>query len=388
MAIHSYCQQQQLVEGARREKSPRKPSEYIVLNTTNLSFGLARHWWTCWYVKTVCVGVWVRMSAESRIIFFSHVISHPPQIHHNIELRHEAELTHEHLVHICNCFWGDKPVPPLPPPWLSEIQDVAEAAALTIQQRWIAHVTIRRQRQMLARQKSDRALRDEGVLSPPGAADARALHAVDTCPPTSQAAHRELEQAWYPPDMKLAEEYADWNDPRVGGPGGGHYPLCKTTTGRYCVLGGCGEQLDLWDEGQVSELSTFGGSMSNFFKFEKWCAWTSFCLFLIYTPLLVLNMFGSGEPQKGTGSFMDLAMTTLGSLFRTLERRQGTVMLPLCDQLTRSFPDAVNCTLSEARVAMLYTHLDLAACIFLFIAFSWLKTFQKKEEQYLDRRVK
>jgi len=128
-----------------------------------------------------------------------------------------------------------------------------------------------------------------------------------------------------------------------------------------------------------------GCRTSNFFKFEKWCAWTSFCLFLIYTPLLVLNMFGSGEPQRATGEFADLAMTTLGSLFRTLEQRQGTVVLPLCDQLTRFFPDAVECTMSEGAVAMLYTYVDLAACIFLYIAFFWLKLFQKKEAEYLDR---
>lgn len=244
-------------------------------------------------------------------------------------------------------------------------------------------MAIRRQKQMLARQKSDRVLRDDGILSPPGAADARKLQGVAACPPTSQAVRRELEQPWYPPDMELAKEYADWNHPRIGGPGGPSFPLCKTTTGRYCVLGGCGEQLDLWDEGQVSELSLFGSGTSNFFKFEKWCAWTSLCLFVIYTPLLVLNMFGSRKPQRATGEFADLAMTTLGSLFRTL--KQGTVVLPLCDQLTRFFPDAVECTMSEGAVAMLYTYVDLAACIFLYIAFCWLKVFQKKEAEYLDR---
>ena len=313
--------------------------------------------------------------------------TNPPQIQHNIELRHEAELTHEHLTHICNCFWADKPAPLIPAPWPLEMQEAAESAAFTIQRRWIQHAAIRRQKQMLARQKSDRALRDEGILSPPGAADARALHAVGACPPTSQAARQELTQTWYPPDMELAQEYADWNHPRIGGPGGPSFPLCKTTTGRYCVLGGCGEQLDLWDEGQVSELSFFGSGTSNFFKFEKWCAWTSLCLFLIYSPLLVLNVFGSGERVRATGRFADLAMTTLGSLFQTLEQRQGTVVLPLCEQLTRYFPAAVECTMSIRAVAMLYTHVDIAACIFLYIAFVWLKIFQKKEAQYLDRYV-
>ena len=39
------------------------------------------------------------------------------------------------------------------------------------------------------------------------------------------------------------------------------------------MIGGCGEQLDLWDEGQVSEFGQFGPGITNYFKFLKWCAW-------------------------------------------------------------------------------------------------------------------
>lgn len=66
--------------------------------------------------------------------------------------------------------------------------------------------------------------------------------------------------------MELAKEYAEFNHPRKGGPGGAPFPLYSTTLGRYCVLGGCGEQLDLWDEGQVSELSIYGPGLTNYFK--------------------------------------------------------------------------------------------------------------------------
>lgn len=99
-----------------------------------------------------------------------------------------------------------------------------------------------------------------------GAAAARAgAQQPLSCPTTAQAA-RELEMPWLGPDVELAKEYAEFNHPRKGGPGGPPFPLRKTTLGRYCVLGGCGEQLDLWDEGQVSELSLYGPGLTNYFK--------------------------------------------------------------------------------------------------------------------------
>lgn len=290
------------------------------------------------------------------------------------------------MVRICNTYWENKPLPLIPAPWPLEMQDAAEAAALVIQERWIRHVAVRRQREMLGRQAMDRTLREDGILSPPGAADARAHQGTVACP-TPRAARHELEQDWCPPDMELAREYADWNHPRVGGPGGPPFPWHKTTTGRYCVLGGCGEQLDLWDEGQVSELSLFGAGNSNFFKFEKWAAWTMLILTGICTPMLLINTFGSGEPVRATGGLRDLVATTLGNLIRTLDRRQGTVAVPFCAGLTRLYPAALDCTLTETQVAMLYTYTDVAACLFLYVSFLWMKAFQKREAQYLDRHT-
>lgn len=84
--------------------------------------------------------------------------------------------------------------------------------------------------------------------------------------PTSTQAARELEYPWVAPDVELAKDYAEMNHPRKGGPGGSAFPLFSTTFGRYCVLGGCGEQLDLWDEGQVSEMALFGSGVTNYFK--------------------------------------------------------------------------------------------------------------------------
>lgn len=187
---------------------------------------------------------------------------------------------------------------------------------------------------------------------------------------------------WLGPDVELAKEYAEFNHPRKGGPGGPPFPLGKTTLGRYCVLGGCGEQLDLWDEGQVSELSLYGPGLTNYFKSlvsalcgatlfrhplhtkfihprseppqqQKWQAWTAFCLFLLYLPQLLLNTFGDGAPVPTSGGFDAVAKTTVGNLMRTLAVQNGVVEIPLCERLTSAyFPESVRCTIDRPRLAM------------------------------------
>ncbi|CAN0481585.1 unnamed protein product, partial [Phaeothamnion confervicola] len=51
---------------------------------------------------------------------------------------------------------------------------------------------------------------------------------------------------WQKPSEEEARRYASKLHPRD--PDDELFPLKATTTGRYCILGGCGEQLDLWDE--------------------------------------------------------------------------------------------------------------------------------------------
>ena len=63
----------------------------------------------------------------------------------------------------------------------------------------------------------------------------------------------ELNEPWIRPSLEFAQKYAKQNHPRVGGKGGDLYPFLHTTTGRHCIVGGWGEQLDLWSEGQVCD---------------------------------------------------------------------------------------------------------------------------------------
>lgn len=47
--------------------------------------------------------------------------------------------------------------------------------------------------------------------------------------PTPNSALKELELEWMRPDLDSAKEYAEYNHPRMGGPGGQVFPILKTT---------------------------------------------------------------------------------------------------------------------------------------------------------------
>lgn len=51
---------------------------------------------------------------------------------------------------------------------------------------------------------------------------------------------------WEPPSVEVARHFED--ELHLRHPGGGKFDATDVKMGRYCFLGGCGEQLDLWDE--------------------------------------------------------------------------------------------------------------------------------------------
>jgi hypothetical protein len=64
-------------------------------------------------------------------------------------------------------------------------------------------------------------------------------------------------------------------------------------------LGGCGEQLDIWEEGQVSEFGMYGVGVTNYFKFLKFLVWLFIILFVVSLPVLVLNIYGPFASTAG-----------------------------------------------------------------------------------------
>lgn len=82
------------------------------------------------------------------------------------------------------------------------------------------------------------------------------LHANPLVSPrgVAAAAHRgriSEDTPWEPPFEEVAKAFEDSLHPRRRG--GGKFSVIEATTGRYCFLGGCGEQLDLWDEVRMGD---------------------------------------------------------------------------------------------------------------------------------------
>ena len=76
----------------------------------------------------------------------------------------------------------------------------------------------------------------------------------------------EIEMEWKKPSWRYAKRIESRNQPRRAGAPMEPYNWKTTTLGRHCMFGGCGEQLDLWDEGQISEFAQFGSGVTNYFK--------------------------------------------------------------------------------------------------------------------------
>ena len=76
----------------------------------------------------------------------------------------------------------------------------------------------------------------------------------------------ELDTVWRKPSWKFAKKFEAENRPHKSGKAMEKYSWKEVTLGRHCTMGGCGEQLDLWNEGATSEFSQFGSGITNYFK--------------------------------------------------------------------------------------------------------------------------
>ncbi len=168
---------------------------------------------------------------------------------------------------------------------------------------------------------------------------------------------------------------------RKGGKGGSLYLLCKTTTGRHCYSGGCGEQFDAWEEGQISEFGIYGSGVTNYFKFMKWAGWTFAILTVISLPSLILNIYG---PNNSNSGLKELAKTTAGNLYPTSNATVDSLHIPGCYGYGVY---SVECSLNKYRLAQFYSVLDIVISVVLFLAFLWLRKFERVEDDELNRNT-
>eukprot|EP01035_Chromulina_nebulosa_P020713 gene20713-26853_t len=153
-----------------------------------------------------------------------------------------------------------------------------------------------------------------------------------------------LDQKWDPPDWERAQRDAAVYHPRKGKeklP----YNFYTTTTGRHCCLGGCGEQCDLWREGQISEFASFGPGVSNYFKFLKWSFWLFAVLTIVSFPCLILNLYG---PNQYVNGLTTLATTTVANFAAVNSTSSSNINIPGCFDYGGF---TVNCSISKDTIA-------------------------------------
>eukprot|EP00981_Chlorochromonas_danica_P004112 scaffold801_cov178-Ochromonas_danica.AAC.17 len=330
-----------------------------------------------------------------------------------IELRNEERLETVALRDLCEQAFANKPVPEKPP--APSFQEVVfqNVMARRIQNTWIIYQATKRMYEEEEEDYRQRAqlhnlreaateeigqadlmyltlphgqvVADNDVESGMGLAMEEDGKADDGGENRSAGRRRKglniLDVPWTPPDLSKAKRYADYVQPRRDLGRGGRTPFTwsKTTTGRHCCLGGLGEQLDLWEEGQASEFAIYGPGVTNYFKFMKWGVGLMAALTIIALPELVLNVSGEYSTNNGLQA---LAKTTLGNLGSIVANQSLEIRLPGCAGY--GFAGGVDCSLDTSSLALLYSCLDIAASATIFIAFLWLFIFERYEQHKLE----
>ena len=290
-----------------------------------------------------------------------------------VEVRGGDSAPHETLVRICEAVFPDGRPADLSPPMLSnEDPTKAEEAARIIQRTYFATHRSRSSR------KYEIESTEASVGSPPEDDDFDDDPANDDPSDNDEGDNdhddHELNIEWRRPSYRYAKRLDISSRPNRDGKS---LNWRRITLGRHCTMTGCGEQLDLWDEGCTSELSQFGSGITNYFKMLKWCCWVMVVLSILYLPVLVINIMGGSLQYEAANA----ASTTFGNLGGADE--VFMVRLPFCD--VGNFVSDDNCLISKDRLAVGFAWLDAACTIFVIFAWLWLRKFQTRETVSLDR---
>jgi len=206
--------------------------------------------------------------------------------YHGVEIRGSSIAPHEFFVKVCNEIFQDDEYLPSPPDrdYDEEYIEKREQSALRIQNAYFTSLTMKRgvsKKQLNISLEYDPSHSNEGHfgdsyprrLSSQNAEksmfqvnDELNLKPSDLMKMDETELDEEIEMEWKKPSWRYAKRIESRNQPRRAGAPMEPYNWKTTTLGRHCMFGGCGEQLDLWDEGQISEFAQFGSGVTNYFK--------------------------------------------------------------------------------------------------------------------------
>ncbi|CAM9177431.1 unnamed protein product [Ascophyllum nodosum] len=292
-------------------------------------------------------------------------------VSNDVELRGAIMLARASFLAILEkMFEGATPdqLPRPPEPLTEEFKKRREKAARLLQDWWFLKKREQWKQNMERTQavqpEPDRHLQANPLPSPRGVLQAAARGRISEGTP------------WEPPSIEEAKKFRDEMHPRR--PEGGRFNVIEARTGRYCFLGGCGEQLDLWDEGKISHFAPFGAGVTSYFKFLKYCCWSFFVVSCAVIPHLLINT--NGRSITAATITNGVSWTTIGNLGSSIEVTE--VVLPFCDEKQYS-----TCKMDKDTLGTYYGYIDAGIVILLLAGYFWVNSFITDEFKTIKRNT-
>ena len=235
-------------------------------------------------------------------------------VEYRIPIRDSAHATHETLVRICDKVFGTEELEDADAEQMAEsqrscirrysVEDLVrmEACARRIQKAFFRRQALKRQREM---QQHSRRIEQEQTrinyceegMEHSDCTHEEGYHYDEVSRRRSMLRRinqqgddydEEVEVEWRKPSWKFAKRFEAANRPHRSGKRMDQYDWTKVTSGRHCYAGGCGEQLDLWNEGRTSEFSQFGSGITNYFKVRPRCVQIA-----LFATVVLINLLFS-----------------------------------------------------------------------------------------------
>jgi hypothetical protein len=104
---------------------------------------------------------------------------------------------------------------------------------------------------------------------------------------------------------------------------------------------------------------------------------------IVSIPVLIVNVEGPNENHSGLNL---LARTTAGNLISADSSQSLSLPIPLCPGYGLD-GSSLNCRLDRRSLSSYYMAIDIVIVNITFVAFLWLRQFQKIEEKNLERNT-
>ncbi|CAM9501712.1 unnamed protein product [Hapterophycus canaliculatus] len=286
-------------------------------------------------------------------------------VDNDVEIRGSPALDRSSFVSILEkMFKGCTEAPDPPPPLTLDFKRRRQKAALVLQEAWFDKKSNQWTKAMELNPSPDGHVKANPLHSPRGVMDAAGRGRVSEDLP------------WVPPSMEVAEHFQD--SLHLRHPEGGKFDTRDVKMGRYCFLGGCGEQFDLWDEGKMSQFSPFGAGVTSYFKLLKYFSWSFLVVSFLVLPHLFVNTNGESITTVTTNTDK-MSWTTVGNLGGG-SGNYSSAVLPFCDEEQYS-----TCLIEIDTLGLYYGCVDAFITMFFLAGYLWVHSFITDEFETIKR---